>query len=263
MQLSSTSGAVAIIPVRMSSQRLPGKPLAEISGQTLVERVWRKASQCQTVSQVYVATDSEEIAEVVGAFGAEVVMTASSITTGSQRVAKAAQALGITSELIVNVQGDMPFIDPELIDRTVELARATPRWGMVTAATPIVEEAAFHSNSVVKVVIGGRGDALYFSRAAVPASRDGDRLRWTEESGEVISIYGYKHFGLYVFRPEVLNEFDSDELTPLESVEKLEQLRLLEQGVRIGVYVAHSRLTAQSIEVDTPADLAAAIRQSS
>lgn len=253
--------AVAIIPVRMSSQRLPGKPLAEIGGVTLVERVWRQAKLSQELAAIYVATDSEEIRSVAEGFGAAVVMTSPEITTGSQRVAAAASLLGLRDELVVNVQGDMPFINPKLIDETIHLAKANPQWGMVTAATPISDPAAFQSLNVVKVVVAADGRALYFSRAPIPASRDGDLLTVNLPFLNDALVYGFKHFGLYVFRASSLSCYEVEELSPLEQVEKLEQLRLLEQGVAIGVYIADSRLTTDSIEVDTPADLEAANAQ--
>lgn len=258
--MSDSNAAVAIIPVRMDSQRLPGKPLAEIAGKTLVERVWQAAGKATELSACYVATDSEEIAERAKSFGADVVMTSSSITTGSQRVALAAESLGVESGLVVNVQGDMPFINPDLIDATVRMAREKPEYGMITAATEISDEAAFLSASVVKVVVTNQQQALYFSRAAIPHSRDGDRLK-NDELGSI--VYGYKHFGLYVFRPEALALYSDDACSELEEIEKLEQLRLLEKGVRIGVYVAAPEMTNQSIEVDTPADLQAANAQAS
>ncbi|MCL4144063.1 UNVERIFIED_CONTAM: hypothetical protein GTU68_002362 [Idotea baltica] len=234
----------------MSSQRLPGKPLAEIGGQTLVQRVWQASTKCQELSGSYIATDSEEIAEHVRGFGAEVVMTPASATTGSQRVAMAASSLSIESVLVVNLQGDMPFINPALIDATVAMARKHPEYGMITAATPILDEETYLSNSDVKVVVTDAHQALYFSRAPIPHSRD-----------ESVEVFGYKHFGLYVFRPEALAEYESAEISGLEEIEKLEQLRLLEKGVRIGVYLADPAMTKGSIEVDTPADLAAANSQ--
>ena len=258
--MSDSKDAVAIIPVRMDSQRLPGKPLAQIAGETLVERVWRAAGNASELSACYVATDSEEIADCAKGFGAKVVMTPSSITTGSQRVALAAQTLGVETGLVVNVQGDMPFINPDLIDSTVRMARQNPDFGMITAATAISDEAAYLSTSVVKVVVTDQHQALYFSRAPIPHSRDGERLRNHDDGSE---IYGYKHFGLYVFRPQALSLYSDDASAQLEEIEKLEQLRLLEKGVRIGVYVAAPEMTNNSIEVDTPADLHAANAQAS
>lgn len=245
----------------MSSQRLPGKPLAEIAGKTLVERVWLAASKCRELSASYIATDSEEIAEHARGFGAEVVMTPASATTGSQRVAMAAEVLSISDALVVNLQGDMPFINPGLIDATVKMARENPDFGMITAATPILDEETYQSSSDVKVVVTDSGQALYFSRAPIPHSRDGQKLQWKNASAQNIDVFGYKHFGLYVFRSAALAQYKSAEISGLEDVEKLEQLRLLERGVRIGVYLADPAMTEDSIEVDTPADLAAANKQ--
>ena len=247
---------LAIIPVRMTSQRLPGKPLAEIAGQTLVERVWRRACAAARVTKVCVATDSQEIADVVRDFGGETVMTGSDITTGSQRVAVASKLVEGAWDLVANVQGDMPFIRPELIDTTIEFF-AERKWdcSMATAATPIFSEEVYRAPSDVKVVVSALGDALYFSRSAIPHSRDGDWPNYTDRSGQVRTVYGYKHFGLYIFKPEVLAEYETNELSPLENIEKLEQLRLLEKGHKIAACIVDPSLTDGSLEVDTPSDL--------
>ena len=247
---------LAIIPVRMSSQRLPGKPLAEIAGQTLVERVWRQACKAERLTKVCIATDSEEIAEVVHEFGGETVMTSSDISTGSQRVAAASKLVAGDWDLVANVQGDMPFIRPELIDETIDFF-VGQKWdcSMATAATPIFSKEAFQAASDVKVVISFQGTALYFSRAPIPHSRDGDWPSYRDSSGELRRVYGYKHFGLYIFKPEVLFEYETDQLSPLEEIEKLEQLRLLEKGHKIAACIVDPQLTEGSLEVDTPKDL--------
>lgn len=248
----SASRVLTVIPARLASQRLPEKPLRDIEGQTLLERVWRRGTSARRTGRVVIATDDARIEKLARSFGAEVVMTAESITTGSQRVAATCELLGKEHfDLVVNLQGDMPFIRPELIDRCIEfLERERSRFEMATIATPITEESTYLSSSDVKVVVGGGDRALYFSRAPVPHSRDGNRM-----SFEGREVFGFKHFGLYAFLPSTLEEFRSNELSALESVEKLEQLRLLERGYRIGVQVVPVALTADSVEVDTPADL--------
>ena len=257
MKSTPCGNVLVAIPARLRSTRLPEKPLKDIAGKTLLQRVWERANMAKNVSQVVVATDSPEIETLAQSFGAKVVMTSPEITTGSARVAAAWHALSSEDwDIVVNVQGDMPFIRAELIDRCIEtLARAAAEVAMVTIATPIFDEEMYLSKNDVKVVVSERGEALYFSRAPIPHSRDGNRLSRTDANGELKPLYGYKHFGLYVYRPSVLREFEHSEISPLEDLEKLEQLRLLEMGHRIGVCVVEPELTKDSVEVDTPQDL--------
>jgi len=248
---------LAIIPARLASQRLPEKPLKDIAGKSLLQRVWERGKSAKLITRLVVATDSAEIEQHAKSFGAEVVMTSESITTGSQRVAAAAKLLGAADwDCIMNLQGDMPFISPALLDGCIDFhRRAQPRFAMSTVATPIFDEATFLSSSDVKVVVSRKKQALYFSRAPMPHSRDGDRMLFRDAGGESAPVFGFKHFGLYVFEPETLKEYEAGDLSPLEQVEKLEQLRLLEKGLRIGVHVVAPELTSNSIEVDTPHDL--------
>ena len=249
--VASGGGVLAVIPARLASQRLPQKPLKQIEGKTLLQRVWEQGLGAHSVDRIVIATDDDRIAELGRSFGAEVLMTSDSITTGSQRVAAASRMLDGGYRIVVNVQGDMAFIRPELIDQCVDfLDSGIERFDMATIATPIFDREVFHSVSDVKVVVGENQRALYFSRAPVPHSRDGNLLQTVH--GE---IFGYKHFGLYAFQPAVLSEYETDTLASVEGVEKLEQLRLLERGYRIGVHVVSPELTANSVEVDTESDL--------
>ncbi len=249
---TSNGSVLVVIPARLASQRLPEKPLKDIVGKTLVQRVWDQVRSCALVERVVVATDSDEIASVVRNFGGEVVMTSSEITTGSERVAVAAKLISGHWRTIVNVQGDMPFIDPKIIDDAIRLLdERRDDFGMVTIATPIYDEKSFLSPMVVKVVVDANLRALYFSRAPIPHSRDGDRLT----SDKANTLFGYKHMGLYVFTPETAERYIGSTISQLEGVEKLEQIRLLEMGVQIGVAIVDPRLTERSIEVDTPEDL--------
>lgn len=249
--------AIAVIPVRMSSSRLPGKPLKDIGGKTLVRRVWEQANASNCLSRVLVTTDSSDIEEEVRNFGGNVVITGSDITTGTQRVAEALAQIGSVGwDVVVNVQGDMPFLKAEVIDAALGFfADNFSRFDMVTAATPIYSRETFLSPADVKVVVNENGEALYFSRAPIPYSRDGALLRADIEGRECLGILGFKHFGLYLFKPHALNLFRSAELSKLESVEMLEQLRLLDRGFRIGVCLLHPDRTAGFVEVDTDADL--------
>ncbi len=242
---------LAVIPARLGSTRLPQKPLRNIGGQTLVERVWRSASAAGLVTRLIVATDDDSIAGLVRSFGGEVMLTDPAISTGSGRVAETARLLGAENfDIVVNIQGDMPFISGPVIDRAIALLAAKPLLDMVTVATPITDESVFRSTSDVKVVVSSEQEALYFSRAPVPHSRDGVRL---EISGQV--VYGYKHFGLYVFRPAALDAYRSNTQSALEQVEMLEQLRLLESGKRIGVLIVDAAATSSFVEIDTAEDV--------
>lgn len=247
---------LAVIPARLASTRLAEKALREISGKTLVQRVWEQGRKTKRISELVLATDDTQIAELARSFGARVELTSESIKSGSERVAVTWERLKEENwDCVVNLQGDMPFIAPELIDQTIEFHLAhADSFSMSTVATPITDEAAFLSASVVKVAVGANSRALYFSRAPIPHSRDGDRIPFGDPKKKQ-TVYGFKHFGLYVFRPEVLKEFQDERSSILEEVERLEQLRLLERGFEIGVHIVPPELTAESVEVDTEADL--------
>lgn len=262
MSKATRDQVLAVIPARLASTRLPEKPLKDIAGKTLVQRVWERARTAKTLDRVVVATDSAEIEQEVLRFGGEVVMTSPELTTGSARVAAAARILAGSDSAVpawrtvVNVQGDMPFIKGELIDRCVRFLHSKEgAFGMVTIATPILDETMYRSPMDVKVVVGAGDRALYFSRAPIPHSRDGNRLEELAPNGAKRTVFGYKHFGLYVYSPAVLSDFERSEMSKLEDIEKLEQLRLLEMGHTIGVCIVESDLTAGSIEVDTQEDL--------
>jgi 3-deoxy-manno-octulosonate cytidylyltransferase (CMP-KDO synthetase) len=249
-----TGRVLAVIPARLGSTRLDRKALKLIGDKTLVRRVWEQASGCKTLTEIVVATDSSEIESEVNSFGGKVVMTSADLQTGSDRVA-AVYSMMIDGkwDLVINIQGDMPFIDPELVDGVIKFAFDRRNdFDVYTVGIPLTDGDEFRKNSVVKIAISREQRGLYFSRASIPHSRDGDT---TAESLDGQPVVGYKHLGLYVFRPEILLKFP--ELTPgtLEKIEKLEQLRLLEAGFRIGVYTADPRLVIRSVEVDTEADL--------
>jgi 3-deoxy-manno-octulosonate cytidylyltransferase (CMP-KDO synthetase) len=247
---------LAVIPSRFPSTRLEGKPLKDIAGKLLVQRVWEQATKAKSLTEVVVATDDPRIQAAVQAFGGRVLMTSSAARTGSDRVAEALAILereGKRFDLVANVQGDMPFINPVVIDRTVQALAEGPSFGMSTVANPILREEEFLKNSTVKVVLGVDGLVLYFSRAPIPYSREPLTGAINEQNP-----YGYKHSGLYVFRPEVLKRFASLEQSLPEEREKLEQLRALCNGIRIRVAVVTPQEIWPSIEIDTPDDLAAA-----
>ena len=261
---------IGVIPSRLGSTRLPEKPLKDVGGKTLVERVWDVATKTKTLSEVVIATDADEILRHVQAFGGRAIMTSPDHATGSERVLAAARLAaepGTTPrpgaenfwDIIVNIQGDMPLLPPEVIDRLVNfLIERRADYSMATIATPIADEAMFLSRSVVKVVISDRGEGLYFSRAPVPFPRDDDGRRTLRTPAADGPVHGFKHLGLYAFTPVGIQAYASSEMTPLEKIEKLEQLRVLERGKRIGVLPIEEALLRDSVEVDTPDDIARA-----
>jgi 3-deoxy-manno-octulosonate cytidylyltransferase (CMP-KDO synthetase) len=232
---------VAVIPARYGSTRLPGKPLISIGGKTMIERVWEQARQAKLVSKVIVATDDERIASAVRTFGGEVALTRADHRSGTERVAEVAAAHA-EAEILVNVQGDMPLIDPAAIDAAIEALREDESVSMATLAVPISKAAEIMDPNVVKTVVDFDGNALYFSRAPIP---------WVRDRGGLVHAKHLKHLGLYVFRREALLEFATFPQGDLERIEQLEQLRWLENGNRIRV----AEIEQESVEVDTPEDV--------
>lgn len=226
-----------IIPSRYASTRLPGKPLRMIAGQTLIHRVYNRAILAKSPDIVVVATDHRDIAEEVENFGGRVVMTAVNHPTGTDRLAEVAEQLA-DYDIIVNVQGDEPFIDPDVIDRLAKMLTEHENLDMVTAAAPLKKE-EYQDASAVKVVVNQKGEALYFSRALIPYPREG------------FAMPPLKHIGVYAYRRSFLLTYAKTEQTPLEKTESLEQLRALETGHKIGVI----RIETEDIGIDTEEDL--------
>lgn len=246
---------LGIIPSRLGSTRLERKALKDIAGKPLVQRVWEGASKAKRLTKLAVATDSSEIESIAKNCGAEVVMTSTELGTGSERVAVASKMLkpasGQAWDAVVNIQGDMPFISGEVIDGVIEfLLEQSPNAAMATVAAPMFDEEAYLSPNVVKVALSEHNQALYFSRAPIPFSRDGNRLSWNGQT-----IFAYKHIGLYAFRPRGLEPYFSDKAAVTEQLEKLEQLRLLEAGEHISVQILDPAVVRSFVEVDTAADL--------
>ncbi len=238
----------AVIPARYASTRFPGKALAEIDGRPMIQHVYQRTAQSKLVGRVIVATDDSRIADAVRSIGGEAVMTSTVHETGTDRLAEV--AAGLDSDIIVNVQGDEPLIDPAIIDLALQpfLEEADLRMGTVKTRIKCLHD--FLSPNVVKVVTDNRGDALYFSRSPLPFFRD----KWKDLKDESFccgKLLCYKHVGLYVYRRDFLLKFAAMPATFLEISEKLEQLRAIENGVKIRVV----ETDFESIGVDTPDDL--------
>lgn len=232
---------VAIIPARYASTRFPGKPLTKIGGVTMIERVYKQAALAKTLSGVMVATDDQRIFDAVTAFGGDVVMTRDDHRSGTDRLAEVAGKFQ-DIEVIVNVQGDEPLIDPYTIDSAVKPLLADPQVQMSTIAAPITDPEEVNSPDIVKVVLDTNQFALYFSRLPIPYYRD------AAPGAERVCL---AHVGMYVYRRECLLKLAGLPATPLEQAECLEQLRALENGIRIKVVTGKYR----SIAVDRPADV--------
>jgi 3-deoxy-manno-octulosonate cytidylyltransferase (CMP-KDO synthetase) len=236
---------VGVIPSRYASQRLPAKPLVDLCGKPMVQRVYEQAAKSRLLDRVVVATDDARIEEAVHRFGGEVMMTSKDIASGSDRVAAVArQAAG---DIFVNIQGDEPLIAPEMIDQGVQLLLDDTQVPVGTLVKQIVVKEELLNPNVVKVVLTHDGYAMYFSRSTVPYVRgEADEHRWIEFHAF------YKHIGIYIFRRAFLLEYAQLPISLLEKAEKLEQLRILEAGYKMKTGIT----TFDSIPIDTPEDIA-------
>lgn len=229
---------LGVIPSRYGAQRFPGKPLALVAGQPLVQRVYERARLAKRLDRVVVATDDQRIADAVRGFGGEVVMTSPTCPSGTDRAAEVARKLG--GDLIVNIQGDEPLMRPEMIDQLVDGLASDTGCAMATLARKIDSPAALTNPNIVKVVFTHTGNALYFSRHTIPFVRD---------TGTAATHY--QHIGIYAYRRVFLLKFVQMPQSALETTEKLEQLRALENGYAIKVLVT----PYDSVGVDTPEDV--------
>ena len=229
---------IGIIPAHYGSTRLEGKVLADIAGKPMIQHVYERACQAETLQDLLVATDDQRIMDIVAGFGGQVVMTSAEHKSGTDRVAEVAQDRAC--DVVINIQGDEPLIDPAAIDAAVQPFIADSSLAMSTLSTPIRSLRAHLDPSVVKVVVDADGFALYFSRAPVPFFRLDTDAPWP-----------LKHIGLYGYRRQTLLWLASLPPTPLEKTERLEQLRALENGCQIKVI----EVDYSPIGVDTPEDL--------
>jgi 3-deoxy-manno-octulosonate cytidylyltransferase (CMP-KDO synthetase) len=232
---------IVVIPARYGSTRLPGKPLVQLAGQPMIQRVYARAKLAQTVHRVIVATDDQRIIKAVEAFGGEARMTRPDHRTGTERVAEV--AAHETGDVFVNVQGDEPLLDPAAVDTAVGALLSDSATSVSTVATPIKLPADIMDPNVCKVVLDFDENALYFSRAPIP---------WVRDTAAKVQVRHLKHLGLYVFRRDALLEYPTLPQGELERIEQLEQLRWLENGWKIRV----AEVEHDAISVDVPEDVA-------
>jgi len=236
---------VGIIPARYASSRFPGKPLADIGGKTMIQRVYEQVSKA--IPDVYVATDDQRIFDAVFAFGGKAIMTSDQHKSGTDRCYEAFSKLSEWFDVVINIQGDEPFIQPEQI-KTLQGCFEDPETEIATLAKAFTEKdgyASLNNPNSPKLVINKRNEAMYFSRSVIPFNRGAETSDW-------ISLHPYyKHVGIYAYRAEVLKELTILHQSPLELAESLEQLRWLENGYRIKVGFTD----VETVGIDTPEDL--------
>ena len=234
-----------IIPARYSSTRLPGKPLVLIHGKPMIQRVYEQSKKSKLLNRVIVATDDQRIFDFVSSFGGEVMMTSDKHISGTDRLAEAVKM--INCDIVVNVQGDEPFIDPNNIDIAIEPLLKDRMLNVSTLAFKITNPLDLENENKVKVVLDKNNFALYFSRNYIPFDMEHNPARvWTLKDRKF-----YKHIGLYVYRKSFLIRFSKMKKSYLEEVEKLEQLRILENGERIKVVITKK----DSVSIDTAEDI--------
>ena len=232
---------VIVIPARYGSTRLPGKPLVQLGGKSMIERVYERAKKAKTAQKVIVATDDERIVKAVEGFGGEARMTRSDHRTGTERIAEV--AAHTDGEVFVNVQGDEPLLDPTAVDTAVAALMEEPAAAIATVAVPIRTPADIMDPNVVKTVLDFDDNALYFSRAPIP---------WVRDAAHKIHAKHLKHLGLYVFQKDSLLEYPTLPQGELERIEQLEQLRWMENGWKIRV----AEVEHDAVSVDVPEDVA-------
>lgn len=236
---------LGVIPARFASTRFPGKPLALINGISMIQRVYLQSLQAQMIQKLVVATDDERILEHVLGFGGQAMLTRSDHLSGTDRCAEVAQ-LFPDAEVILNIQGDEPFIQPEQIDLLANTLLQSAGFGIATLAKSIHQASALLNPNIVKVVFSQKNAAIYFSRHPIPYCRGQQPENWLDHTPY------FKHIGLYAFRREALMEIARLLPSPLEQAESLEQLRWLDHGIQIAVGVT----TLETTGIDTPEDLA-------
>jgi 3-deoxy-manno-octulosonate cytidylyltransferase (CMP-KDO synthetase) len=235
---------LGIIPARYASTRFPGKPLADIAGMTMIERVYRQAVKSKSLSKVLVATDDARIISHVNNFGGEAVMTSPDHPSGTDRCYEALKKISGNFKYVINIQGDEPFIDPRQIDELAELLK-DGKTELATLMMPVHSSEELFSNTTAKIVVNSKSEALYFSRQAIPFFRDKEPSEWHKY------FTYYLHVGMYAYRTDVLERITKLPPSPLEKTEMLEQLRWLENGFTICCGITDIK----SYPVDKPDDI--------
>lgn len=241
---------IGIIPARYSSSRFPGKPLADMAGKPMIQRVYEQVKLA--LDEVWVATDDTRILEAVEAFGGNAVMTSASHKSGTDRCKEAYQKINKDFDVIINIQGDEPFIQPEQIN-TIKDCFDTPNIELATLVKPFKKEDGFEAlfnNNSPKVVINKNNEAIYFSRSIIPYIRDVHHTEWLDKHTF------YKHIGMYAYRVDILNKITELPQSSLELAESLEQLRWIENGYKIKVGYTN----VETIGIDTPDDMEKALK---
>jgi len=235
---------LAVIPARYGSTRFPGKPLVDIFGKPMIQRVYEQVQKAQKIDHIVVATDNQRIFSAVTSFGGNAIMTSENHPSGTDRCFEATQKTNQKFDAIVNIQGDEPYIDPQQIDQIAELI-ALNKVDIATLISPVTDKSLLFDPNVVKVVISKTGKALYFSRQAIPFNRNKASEKW-------LDAYRYfRHLGIYAYKNEVLEAITRLNPSGLEETESLEQLRWLENDF----YIQAGITEKESISIDTPEDL--------
>src|ERR1700680_4216221 len=236
----SSGKVVVVIPARYGSTRLPGKPLVSLNGQSMIQRVYERAKLAKRIHQVIVATDDDRIVQAVTSFGGEARMTRTDHRTGTERVAEV--AAHVDGQIFVNVQGDEPLLEPEVVDAAISALLEDAAASIASVATPIKNKADILDPNIVKTVLDFDENALYFSRAPIP---------WLRDAAAKMEVRHLKHLGLYVFQRDALLEYPTLPQGTLEKIEQLEQLRWLENGWKIRI----AEVDHDSVSVDVPEDI--------
>ncbi len=234
---------LGVIPARYASSRFPAKPLADIGGKSMIQRVYEQAKKCKSLLEVVVATDHDEIAAKVKSFGGKVLITREDHQSGTDRCYEAYTKVNQVFDYVINIQGDEPFINPKQITELAQLLDGTTQ--LATLAKKIDKEDDLFSPNVVKVVMDTNKKALYFSRSPIPYNRTAPKNNWTGHHDY------FKHVGIYAYRTDVLEKITKLKVSGLEQAESLEQLRWLQNGYSIKV----NETQYHSIGIDTPEDL--------
>ncbi len=234
---------LGIIPARYASTRFPGKPLVDIAGKSMIQRVYEQAKKCAQLSEVIVATDDDRIFEHVHSFGGKAVMTASTHQSGTDRCAEVAEKHP-EYDVIINIQGDEPYIDPEQINKLISCFDDA-NTQLATLIKKVLNEQELHNTNSPKVIINKNSEAIYFSRSPLPHIRGQEPQNWLHH------FTYFKHIGIYGYRADILEQITKLPVSPLEKAESLEQLRWVENGYKIKV----AETEIETIAIDTPEDL--------